>query len=232
MALRFQQLAVQAARDAGNELGVLVATAEHGWIWLHRGELERSYQCFHSAAGRFVALESPSSAQSCWLGLAEVARMGGDYPQAREWLERVVEQSSTEENRWTLAAQKHFQSNLARSEGDLETADAYMFEAGRLYAESGSAGVRVANLNRGLLLLAKQDFDEGMALLETLFPGVPRERVPVRVQVRCGLCLRRAFWRLGQMGPSFDGHHQANRQLGLCGRGRRGPLASSWCARD
>jgi tetratricopeptide (TPR) repeat protein len=186
-ALRYQKLAAQAAQLDGSAAGMVDSLAEQGWIWLHRGDLQKGRECFMEAAEKFERQGVEDRVHGCWLGLAEVARMGAQYEEAGVWLEKVNGDPAARKNRWTRAAIKHFQSNLARSRGDLDLAEERMLEAGQLYAETGSAAVKVARLNRGLLLIAQDRVEEGQRLLREVLVSVAKERVPIIVMVRCGL---------------------------------------------
>lgn len=194
-AMRYQMLARQAAKVSGSTLGMFDSLAEQGWIWLHRGDLVRARDCFAEAAKRFEEEGIVDSLHGCWLGLAEVARMGAQFEEAGRFLDMVEGTDEALINPWTSAASRHFKSNLAKSRDDLELAEEYMLEAGQMYAETGSAAIRIARLNRGLLLIAQDRVSTGQRLLREVLVTVAKERTPTLITLRSGLLVAAAHER-------------------------------------
>ena len=122
--------------------------------------------------------------------------MGGDFAEAGRNLNKVDNADEALTNRWTGAASRHFKSNLARSRGDLALAEEYMLQAGKLYAETSPAAIKVARLNRGLLLIAQDRIEAGQRLLREVLVTIAKERTPTLITLRSGLLVAAAYDRL------------------------------------
>ncbi|MBT3221775.1 MAG: AAA family ATPase, partial [Proteobacteria bacterium] len=183
----FLQKALSVAEDSFNTLGIADTTSKMAWVRLNRGEIRHARSMFLRAVERFEECHQPEEAASCWMGLYEAARKTGDYVMARQWLEKAQACYDQQGSQWGVATVINNTADLARLEGDLDTAESGFRSALEKFRQLGLSHTSIARINLSLLMIARQDYEEARDELEEFLKQVSPRRRTIHVLVHCSL---------------------------------------------
>jgi len=141
-------------------------------VW--RRELARARQCFGRLYTLHEASDDADGLGQALRGLAHIAHCGRDYEVARHTMERARKQFATAGNRRMVGSCLNDLGELARDQGDLETAEQLYRTAWSLFLSIGSSEAIVCQLNLALVLLGRRRVAEAHAVLRELASEIER----------------------------------------------------------
>jgi serine/threonine protein kinase/tetratricopeptide (TPR) repeat protein len=142
--------------------------SELGAIARQTGRLARSEELMATALDKFQEVEHRVGVATCLNGLGILATFSDDLGKATQHLRGALQIFKQEGNRFGVARCLNNLAEVSRRAGDLDTAEVGYCQSMAHFEAIGSAEIWLAQLNLGLVQLARGDYAGARAVLETV----------------------------------------------------------------
>ena len=166
LAERWLTEAAQLCAGAGDGQQLADCQRLMGLVFLHRGLHDKAHDCFKSALEAYERGQDVVWAGACRMNLGVVARHRGDLKSAGRWVRDALKSYQAAGCRWGEAECLNELGEAARFRRDLGSAEAYYRAALEHNLALGSGDAVFNEVNLGLVLSQRGNFDEARRALE------------------------------------------------------------------
>ena len=166
-AWKWLQRAERLARQRGDRLVLAQVRHVMGNILLARGARDGAIKAYATARADYEAAHDEEGVGACSVGLGRLAKQGGDLDEAVAHFQDARARLDAVGVRLAVAVCENELGELARLQGDLEAAERHCREALQRNLAMGAGGAVFPQVNLGLILMARERFDEARSELLT-----------------------------------------------------------------
>lgn len=169
------ELAQAYAKRIGDARLLAESCRDVAYLHLARGMLDLAEEYFGFARTEYEAIGEAIGVARCELGLGELAREAGRLDDAKAHVDRAMEEMERVGSRKGVSDCLNALGEVARLQGDLERAEAYYRDALAIRRALGVAQSIVCEMNLGLVLIERADWDAARETLEECLATVERQ---------------------------------------------------------
>ncbi|UJR86990.1 serine/threonine-protein kinase PknK [Sandaracinus amylolyticus] len=176
-----------------------------------QGTVDRAMELYERALALFEVLEDASGRGSCLLGLGNLHRAAQRWSEAKSYYAQSRDVFERLGNQGNLAHSVNGLAEVARYEGDLESAERGYREVLRIQGTIGSKATFIGRMNLGLVLITRRDLEGARRELEGALAQLEKGRQRGYLGYTHALLLPCAAG--SRDGALFDRHREAAEPL-------------------
>lgn len=175
VALDLYQHAGRLYEHLQDQIGMARCIRAAGIVARLRGMFDLALTLYAQATELYERLNDQAGLASCLFGMGWIAQQNGETERATTLLEEALEKFRALDARRDMASCLNVLADVARFSEDLDAAEEGYREAAELHRTIGSEAGTVSQLNLGLVLLQREQFDSAAALLKEYLKTVEQK---------------------------------------------------------